>query len=149
MGVAEKPALWIGLFGPPHILQCDNGTAFKDSVFLLLKKYGIQVLNGRPSHPQTQSIVEKHNSTLKRKLQALIQDSGGCRHWAQALPEIVLSTNHQIHSTTGESPYRVLFNQKMRMQRLSFADRVTAIPEDEDLDGSESDSSDDRESGNH
>ena len=33
----------------------------------------------------------------------------------------------------------MVFKQKMRMQRLSFADRATAIPEDEDLDGSESD----------
>ena len=32
MVVSEKLALWIGLFGPPHILQCDNGTEFKDSV---------------------------------------------------------------------------------------------------------------------
>ena len=57
--------------------------------------------------------------------------------------------NHQVHSTTGESPYRVVFKQKMRMQRLSFADRATAIPEDEDeeLDGSEPDASD-RECGN-
>ena len=131
MAVSEKLALWIGLFGPPHILQCDNGTEFKDTVLLLLKKYGIKVLNGRPRHPQTQGLVEKHNSTLKRELQAWIQDSG-CRHWAQALPEIALSMNHQIHSTTGESPYRVVFKQKMRMQRLSFADRATAIPEDED-----------------
>ena len=43
--------------------------------------------------------------------------------------------NHQIHSTTGESPYRMVFKQQMRMQRLSFADRATAIPEDEDEDG--------------
>ena len=52
--------------------------------------------------------------------------------------------NHQIHSTTSESPYRVVFKQKMRMPRLSFADRATAIPEDEDeeLNGSESDASD-------
>ena len=113
----------------------------------MLKKYGIKVLNGRPRHPQTQGLVEKHNSTLKRKLQAWIQDSG-CLHWAQALPEISFSMNHQIHSTTGESPYRVVFKQKMRMQRLSFADRATAIPEDDDeeldeeLDGSESDASD-------
>ena len=99
----------------------------------------IKVLNGRPRHPQTQGLVEKHNSTLKRKLQAWIQDSGGCRHWAQALPEIALLMNHQIHETTGEPPYRVVFKQQMRMQRLSFADRETAIPEDEDLDGSESD----------
>ena len=51
--VSEKLALWIGLFGLPHILQCDNGTEFKDTVLLLLKKYGIKVLNGRPRHPQT------------------------------------------------------------------------------------------------
>ena len=58
-------------------LQCDNGTEFKDTVLLLLKKLGIKVLNGRP--PQTQGLVEKHNSTLKRKLQAWIQDSGGTK----------------------------------------------------------------------
>ena len=38
----------------------------------------------------------------------------------------------------------MVFKQKMRAQRLSFADRATAIPEDEDeeLGGSESDASD-------
>ena len=51
--VSEKRALWIGLFGPPHILQCDNGKEFKDTVLLLLKKYGIKVLNDRQSHPHT------------------------------------------------------------------------------------------------
>ena len=104
-----------------------------------LKKYGIKVLNGRPRHPQTQGLVERHNSTLKRKLQAWIQDSGGCRHWTQVLPEIALSMNHQIHSTTGESPYRVVFKQQMRMQRQSFADRIAAVPENENsgLDGSD------------
>ena len=29
--VAKKLALWNSLFGPPHILQCDNGTEFKDT----------------------------------------------------------------------------------------------------------------------
>ena len=85
MEVAETLALWIGLFGPLYILQCDNSTEFKDTVPLLLKKHGIKVLNGQPRHPQTQGLVEKHNNTLKLKLQAWIQDSGGYCHWAQAL----------------------------------------------------------------
>ena len=59
-----------------------------------------------------------------------------CRHWAQALPEIALPMNHQMQSTIGESPYRAVSKQ-MRMQRLSFADRVAAIPEDGDLGGSD------------
>ena len=73
--VAEKLVLWIG---PQHILQCDDGTEFKDCTFIT-KKFEIRVLNGRQRHPQTQGLVEKHNSTLKRKLQAWIQDSGGTK----------------------------------------------------------------------
>ena len=49
--------------------------------------------------------------------------------------------NHQIHSTTGESPYRVVFKQ-MWMQRLSFADRIAAVPENENSGLGGSDASD-------
>ena len=110
--VAKKLALWINLFGPPHILQSDNGTEFKNTVVLLLKKYGIKALNGRPRYLQTQGSVERHNSTSKRKLQARARDSGGCRHWVQALPKIALPMTHQIHSTTGESPIQRFSNNK-------------------------------------
>ena len=57
-------------------------------------------------------------------------------HWVQ-----LLSMNCQTNSSTGECPYRVVFKQQMRVQRPSFADRVTAIPEDENLDA-ESDAND-------
>ena len=63
---------------------------------------------------------------------------------AQALPGTALSINHQIHSITGESPYRVVFKQQMLMQRLSFADSVDATPEDENLDGPDLDATDRR-----
>ena len=78
--VAEKLALWIGLFGPPHILQCDNGTEFKDAVLLLLKKYGIKVLNGWPRHPQI---------------------------WHRPLHSIALAASHFASHHFGSKPLRI------------------------------------------
>ena len=53
------------------------------------------------------------------------------------------STFHESPNTFNywRVPYRMVFKQQMRMQRLSFADRATAMPEDEDEDGSEVDAS--------
>ena len=67
--VTEKLTLWINYL-VCHTLQCDNGTEFRDTVLSLLKKNGINISNGQPKYPQTQGLVKKHNSTLKRKLQA-------------------------------------------------------------------------------
>lgn len=122
---AERLAVWIGLFGPPKILQCDNGGEFKGATLALLQSWGIRVINGRPRHPETQGVAEKANSTFKTKLRAWKADSGRS-DWAHALPEISLSMNQQKHTTTGQTPYQIVFKQRMHSRRISFADRATA-----------------------
>ena len=57
-GVAKCVGEWIGMFGVPKIIQCDNGSEFKGVLLILLEKYGIKILNGRPRYPQTQGPVE-------------------------------------------------------------------------------------------
>jgi hypothetical protein len=48
--------------------------------------------------------------------------------WWLALPEAMLSMNRQVHSTTGKSPYEVVFKQLMPDRpRISTAQRSTAI----------------------
>lgn len=128
---ARRMATWIGFFGPPKILQCDNGGEFRGATLALLQGWGIRVINGRPRHPETQGLVEKANSTFKRKLRAWMTDSGRS-DWADSLPEISLSMNQQKHSTTGQTPYQIVFKQRMQSHRLSFADRVIAGIVDED-----------------
>jgi hypothetical protein len=128
--VASHLATWIGFFGPPRLLHSDNGTEFKGSLLLLAKQYGIQILHGRPRHPQSQGLVEKANGTFKMKLRAWCQDSGSTE-WSKALPEIALSMNRQRHSTTATSPYQVVFKQRMRLNRLSFEDRLNAEVQEE------------------
>ena len=41
-------------FGPPRVLQCDNGGEFKKSVESLCKNLEVKILRGSPYHPQSQ-----------------------------------------------------------------------------------------------
>ena len=66
--VVKVVLTWIMNLGPPKILQSDNGTEFKGALTILLRQYGIQVINGRPRHPQSQGMVEKANHILKNKI---------------------------------------------------------------------------------
>lgn len=67
-GVAKCVGQWIGMFGVPKIIQCDNGSELKGVLLILLKKDGIKIINGRPRHPQTQGLVEQANGIMKAKL---------------------------------------------------------------------------------
>ena len=67
-GVAKCVGEWIGMFGVPKIIQCDNGSEFKGVLLILLEKYGIKIINRRPRHLQTQGLVEQANGVMKAKL---------------------------------------------------------------------------------
>jgi len=73
-GVAKCIAKWLGTVGISKIIQCDNGKEFKGGLLILLKKYGIKILNGRPRHPQTQGLVEQANGVIKTKLRCWLEE---------------------------------------------------------------------------
>ncbi|CAF1326105.1 unnamed protein product [Didymodactylos carnosus] len=54
-------------FGPPRILQSDNGKEFVAQVIKDLRNTwkDLVITNGRPCHPQTQGLVERANHTLQ------------------------------------------------------------------------------------
>lgn len=108
--VANILMMWIGQFGPPRILQCDNG--FKGEVLVIIEYHGITLIRGCPRHPQTQGLIEQANTVLKQKIRMPKAKSGDNR-WVQILPIVILAMNQQIHSTTGYSPYEVVFKQKV------------------------------------
>ena len=63
---AQRPAMSDDL----KIVQADNGKAFKGALLILLRKYGIQVVNGAPRSPQIQGLVEQANGVVETKLRA-------------------------------------------------------------------------------
>ena len=54
----------------------DNGKEFKGAALLLLKRFGIRIINGRPRRPQTQGMVEQGNYTAKTKLATYLRRMG-------------------------------------------------------------------------
>lgn len=143
-GVAKCIAQWLGIVGIPHILQCDNGTEFKGVLLILLKKYGIKIINGRPRHPQTQGLVEQANGVMKTKLRCWLADHEG-QGWSDALPDIALGMNRQSHSSLGgKMPYEIFFNRKPRWEERVVVGTDVQVDqiEDESLNEAEEDSLD-------
>jgi hypothetical protein len=109
--IADAFAQFIAAFLPPKIVQADNGKEFKGALLILLRKYGIQVINGAPRSPQTQGLVEQANGVVESKLRAWKMDNGSTE-WADGLVEVTLAMNTQIHSTIKCAPAELLFRER-------------------------------------
>lgn len=98
-------------FGVPRSIQSDNGKEFSN---LLLKNYliqlNVQIIHGRPRHPQAQGQIERANQTLKRWLAKSLHESGSNR-WINILDKIVHKYNLTIHRATGRSPFMLFHGQ--------------------------------------
>ena len=124
--VADVIAMWIGMFEPPVILQCDNGGEFKGVLLILLRKYGIKVINGRPRTPTTQGFIEQANGTVKRRMRALKIDLNSNK-WASMLCMIALMMNRSTHGATKTPPYEIMFGRKTRWNdHITPGQRLTA-----------------------
>ena len=109
--IADAFAQFIAAFLPPKIMQADNGKEFKGALLILLRKYGIQIINGAPRSPQTQGLVEQANGVVETKLRAWKMDHGSTE-WADGILEVTLAMNTQIHSTIGCAPAELLFRER-------------------------------------
>jgi hypothetical protein len=109
--IAAAFAQFIGAFLPPKIMQCDNGKEFKGALLILLRKYGIQIVNGAPRSPQTQGLVEQANGVVEAKIRAWKMDNESTE-WVNGLLEVTLAINTQKHSTISCAPAELLFQER-------------------------------------
>jgi len=109
-GVATCIAQWLGIVRIPCILPYDNGAEFQGVLLILLRKYGIKIIHSRARHLQLQGLVEQANGVVKTKLYCWLADYEG-QGWSDALPDIALGMNRQIHPVTKKMPYEVFFNR--------------------------------------
>ena len=103
------------LFGPPSIVQHDNGREFgNEPVAELANLYpNMQFIKGRPRHSQTQGLVEAANKTVQNKLHAVMQDTGR-PDWYNLLRTVQHAMNHQVHAATKKAPYTLVFDRPPR-----------------------------------
>ncbi len=63
-------------------------------------------------HPQTDGLVERFNQTLKQMLRKVIEVDG--KNWDQLLPYVLFSIREMPQSSTGFSPFELLYGQRPR-----------------------------------
>jgi transposase InsO family protein len=121
------------VFGPPLILQSDNGREFTAQVIyeLIGLWKEIHIINGRPRHPQSQGSVENSNKTLKQSISKWMEDHSRS-DWSIGLPTITCkryakcfclfslhnavffldAMNIRRSEPTGHTPYALVFGQQ-------------------------------------
>ena len=124
--------------GPPHIFHSDNGREFVNQLLhSLLETWSngnVTFINGRPRHSQSQGAVDTGNRTIQEKIAAIKYDEGYAGKtsfpWMSWLPRIMFSMNTQIHSTTREVPYKLVFGQMPRCQVVPRAEQHIVMEEE-------------------
>ena len=97
--------------GVPNIVQCDQGTEFKEKVDRLLQRRGISVIRSRTYHPQSQGKCEKSHREVHNKIHFKMRQQEGF-NWARNLFQIQEAINRVPKEVLGNrSPAEVYTNR--------------------------------------
>ena len=117
----------VGRFGAPRTLLSDQGKEFTATVVAeLCALLGIHRVTTTAYHPQTDGLVERFNATMAQMLSAYTSEDQ--KDWDEFLPTVALAYNSSIHSSTGFSPYRLLFGRETPLPMDSTLPRPTRTP---------------------
>lgn len=96
--------------GTPTKLLTDRGSTFVGEVFeTFLSDLGVHHLCSSPYHPQTNGAVERTNGVIKNMLKLVMSENR--EPWDQVLPWILFAYRSAVHSTTGFSPFYLLYGR--------------------------------------
>ena len=97
-------------FSLPEKLHSDQGRQFEGEVVTqLCRLLAIEKTHTTPYHPQSDGLVERFNQTLLSMLATCLEDHPN--EWDQYLSKLCMAYNSSVQSTTGYSPYFLMFGR--------------------------------------
>ena len=101
-------------FSTPEQLHSDQGKQFESE---LLKEICsiLNIVKTRTTayHPQCDGLVERFNRTLLSMLATTVADHPF--GWEEALPKMCMAYNSSVHSTTGYTPFFLMYGREARL----------------------------------
>ena len=105
---------FISRFGVPYVIHTDQGANFESNLFKeLCKMLNIKKTRTTPYHPQCDGQVERMNRTLIELLALNVENP--TENWDLNLGLVLMSYRSAVQSSTGHTPYFMLFGREMRL----------------------------------
>ncbi len=102
--------IWVGI---ANKIITDQGSCFMSTVMKeTCRQLNVKQLKTSIFHPHTDGLVERFNKTLKQMLRKVIDVDR--RNWDQLLPYVFFSIREVPQSSTGLSPFELLYGQRPR-----------------------------------
>ena len=119
------------MWGVPSRMVCDRDRRFVSGFWsTLMSLAGCKVNMTAAYHPQADGQAERTNRTMESILRILcLEASSHC--WSSFLPHIELAYNTTLSSSTGFSPYSILYASSPRL----FGDHALPLLDDVSADG--------------
>ena len=122
---------WFRIYGIPEKLHSDKGANFLSNIIHeLCQNYKIKKTNTTPYHPCGNGIVERFNRTLQNYLRTLNDKEK--QRWTEHIDKFNCIYNATPHSSTGLSPYFLLFGRENKLEIDNLLGNIGGIIQRED-----------------
>ena len=105
--------------GPPDILHSDQGRNFESAILQqTLQAFGLNKSRTTAYHPQCDGMVERLNRSLLQLLRSYVTKE---EDWERYLPLVLYAYRTAPHSSTGVSPFMLMFGRKPKSADFSHS----------------------------
>ena len=125
----EAMSTFITSFGIPQKLVYDRGTSFMSTDFsIFLLEFGLTHAPRTKWSPSTNGKVEIQNKYLSRYFRCYLSETGN--NWADLACQFAFAHNTSVNSSTGTTPYEVVFGFK---PQIPISLKLGLVRDDNDL----------------
>ena len=112
------------LHGLPKAIISDRDTKFTGDFWSTMQKlFGTDLLMSTAYHPQTDGQTERTNRTILQTLRNYVNRNGS--NWAKFITTVEFAINSAVNSSTGKSPFEVVYGYLPRILPPAIYDDST------------------------